>query len=372
MRQKFIYLLGLVFLLILMVFPANPSAALEFGSIGISPVKPFGENRWAGSYFMYKEDKGKSLRDALSVVNLTDKPMKVKLTPLDAVLTPDGGFSLARAKEENRDLGSWIILDEEKISLQGKETKEVGFTLKVPENANVGDHVGGIAMEEDREYGGIQGVNIQTRVGVRVYLTVPGELIRDIRILQMGWDIRDVPNVGKRIHFVTTIENKGNLRFDVKGKAEVKNIIGRSKPYDWEFGTTFPNTQITVPIRWDHSVPIIGRFVAKITIPYDPDNASKVTTAKVVFWIVPWQYLTIILAAVIIFFLIKALTSSLKKIVKKRMPIYTVKPNDNLLRIAEKFDVHWKKIAKVNSLKEPYHVQPGQKLRIPKLPSDLE
>ncbi|MBT5437098.1 MAG: LysM peptidoglycan-binding domain-containing protein, partial [Methylococcales bacterium] len=53
-----------------------------------------------------------------------------------------------------------------------------------------------------------------------------------------------------------------------------------------------------------------------------------------------------------------------KNTVKKKV-VYTVKKNDNLWLIAQKFSTHSTKIAQLNHLKLNTYLQPGQKLRIP-------
>lgn len=45
--------------------------------------------------------------------------------------------------------------------------------------------------------------------------------------------------------------------------------------------------------------------------------------------------------------------------------VYRVKPGDYLAVIARRLDVDWRDLAKVNGLREPYTIYPGQELRIP-------
>ncbi len=49
----------------------------------------------------------------------------------------------------------------------------------------------------------------------------------------------------------------------------------------------------------------------------------------------------------------------------KAYKIYTVKPGDALSKIAKKFGVSVKELARVNNLKKPYRLRAGQKLKIP-------
>ena len=43
---------------------------------------------------------------------------------------------------------------------------------------------------------------------------------------------------------------------------------------------------------------------------------------------------------------------------------YTVQKGDNLSKIGAKYGVAWKTIAALNSIKAPYIIRPGQKIRI--------
>lgn len=45
--------------------------------------------------------------------------------------------------------------------------------------------------------------------------------------------------------------------------------------------------------------------------------------------------------------------------------VYEVRPGDYLALIARRLDVDWRDLAKVNGLREPYTIYPGQELRIP-------
>jgi LysM repeat protein len=61
--------------------------------------------------------------------------------------------------------------------------------------------------------------------------------------------------------------------------------------------------------------------------------------------------------------------SSIQSIVNKKLGVnqptyYTVVKNDNLTKIAKKYNVSWQSIANLNNIKAPYIIYPGQKLRI--------
>ncbi|WP_457642569.1 LysM peptidoglycan-binding domain-containing protein [Persephonella sp.] len=55
-----------------------------------------------------------------------------------------------------------------------------------------------------------------------------------------------------------------------------------------------------------------------------------------------------------------------KKIVKKKIITYKVRSGDSLARIAKKYGTTVKEIVRLNNLKKPYIIYPGQRLKVPK------
>jgi LysM repeat protein len=51
-------------------------------------------------------------------------------------------------------------------------------------------------------------------------------------------------------------------------------------------------------------------------------------------------------------------------------PPYTVQPGDTLPQIADRFDVPWELLAKINGIRDPSHLQPGQPLKVVRGPFD--
>lgn len=51
-------------------------------------------------------------------------------------------------------------------------------------------------------------------------------------------------------------------------------------------------------------------------------------------------------------------------------PPYTVQPGETLPQIAERFDVPWELLAKINGIRDPNHLQPGQQLKVVRGPFD--
>jgi hypothetical protein len=111
-------------------------------------------------------------------VNLSDRAQAVRLSAADAVTTADGVFTLAGDAERPRGVGAWVEPDVERVVLAPREQRRVGVTVREPAGTPPGDYAGGLVAQPDgpaREgtSGGVA-VRVLERVGLRVYVTVPG------------------------------------------------------------------------------------------------------------------------------------------------------------------------------------------------------
>ena len=52
---------------------------------------------------------------------------------------------------------------------------------------------------------------------------------------------------------------------------------------------------------------------------------------------------------------------------EKKFSLYEVQKGDTVQSIAVRFNQDWKTLAEINSIKEPYNIKKGQKLKVPPL-----
>ena len=195
----------------------------------------------------------------MRVINNKDETVVVKLYAVDATTTSDGSFALLAEDDARKDIGGWVKLAVNELEVPPKSERLVPFTVNIPGNADVGDHMGGIVMQEldnGQENVSGMGVKIITRVGVRIYETVPGEVKKDFEITKFDWRteptgkpdfIKDLLDINKRTVFFTGIKNKGNVRISPKVTIDVKNIFGMTVAHlaDKEMGVIFPQGRNT-------------------------------------------------------------------------------------------------------------------------------
>jgi hypothetical protein len=134
-----------------------------------------------------------------------------------------------------------------------------------------------------------------------------------------------------------------------------------------------PNSTTEPTIAWDKDVPIMGKYTATANVRFlkrfQPGSQAlhAAAAAKTIsFWIAPWNYL------IFAFFIILACaalcaynTLHFKKILSSAEK-YQVAENDDIVAIAAKRNINWKKIAQINRLKPPFIIRKGQEIYLPK------
>ena len=272
--------------------------AAEMEDVAVYPATWDETNPLSKYWFIYSLQPGEIKEDAIELANLTKKQVSLDIYTVDALTTKEGAFALRNKNEPKKDTGAWIALSTNEVNLGPQEVKVIPFTVVVPANADVGDHAGGIVVVQkessqqtiDQQFG----VNVVTRVGVRIYANIPGEIIRQLRITNFIIEKRENQRM-----FILELTNQGNVRLEPEGELMVKNIFGK-EIFDSVIekrGEIFPKDTISKEIPWRSKFYQIGRFVAQSNIIYGPGLA---VSRYLIFWIIPWWLIAIIIIVLLI------------------------------------------------------------------------
>ena len=370
--------LAITFLLVGMFFMAPfATKAVNTDTVGILPANPDDKVQFSNAWFIYHLDLGQQKQDGIRVINNKKETVVVRLYAVDATTTSDGAFALMPEDAPRKDVGSWVKLAVPEIEIPASSEKTVPFTFSVPGNANVGDHAGGIIMQEVDTNNNLSGtgVRIITRVGVRIYETVPGQVQKDAEVTKFDWREaptgianfwKDLFDINNKTLFFMGIKNNGNVSLTPKATVEVKNIFGQTvvKLPDQEIGSVFPHEENpNSVVTWD-GMPLLGRYTVNLTVKFAEGGVPD-KTESLVIWAIPYKIFFLLIFLAVVLILARLIMSYFFEAAKEKMPIYTVKAGDSLAMLAEKFALPWHKIAKVNEIKQPFHISVGEKLFIP-------
>lgn len=281
----------IVFSLLLM--PTSTMAA-EDGEMSIYPASWDGENELTKYWYIYSLDKGDSHQDQVVVENTGGSPLSVKIYAVDALTTSDGAFALENEDEEKNDIGAWVTLSESELDLAAGESQIVDFTISIPEDTEPGEHIGGIVIENKTIKEGQQ-LNLKTRVGVRIYETVPGEVVKKVAIdnVQVNGYYSSIWSLFYTYDLNYDLVNEGNVQLSPSTdvsinspwfgyvEASVNDMIDRS---------IFPGKKISPQQTIDDPL-YFGPYTLTITTQLEEGApVQKVHN----FWVLPWKALLLV------------------------------------------------------------------------------
>jgi len=354
--------------------------ALQAGGMSIAPAPNDafpGRNK---GWFMYEEvEPGQVIEDFARVINLDSKPATLTVESVDAFMLPDGGFALVEGAKNNTDIGNWVELSATEVTLPPNKEKIVPFKIKIPADAEVGDHIGALAVYKSNNeptstvrIGGT-GVGISTRVGARIYLTIKGDITRKLALHK-----RTMYGRGQILMFNFKLSNLGNVRADLAVTARIYGIWGLyDKREDVPIGQIFPQKTLYAEVPWPGKArPIFGPYWASITIEdtfkgLNPASSTLPLVQPIHTWafafFIPWTQIAVLVLLLFLAWFVVQTRRWLKMRGLAQTPVvpYRVKRGDQLVDVAIAFSISWKLLAQLNGIKPPYSLRGVAMLYVP-------
>jgi LPXTG-motif cell wall-anchored protein len=254
------------------------------------------------STFEYVLAPGAAVTDALRVVNYSERPLRVRVYAAEAVTTVDGAFDLRPGDEPARGAATWVALRADGVGPDGtlelaaREEAVVPFTLRVPADAEPGDHVAGLvaAVRDDAVDAAGNRVDVERRVGARVYTRVPGPVTAAFAVEDVDVDWRGHWSSVWRgeVDASVTVVNVGNVRLSGSAAAEAAGPWGRfARSSSADVPEVLPGQRVvrelTVPAVW----PLVRLGVDVVAEPLrsgEQEVSGTAGRASVPLWAVPW------------------------------------------------------------------------------------
>ncbi len=221
----------------------------------------------------------------------------------------------------------WLSLQKYDFSIKHGERQYLDVTIKIPENADVGDHYASVLVsmipKENIENKERPNVRITSRAGILFFIKINGAIIREGKLKSFDvddvfyWKIPSEKNkkgeFKKSINCRTVFENTGTVRLRPNGQIEIRNMLGKiSGNIQINEYNVLRDSLRQMEYAWNESWFRIGKYTANLKLNRGYDNLSD--TMKVSFWIIPIKQILISLIALIIFIVII-------KIIRKKVNI---------------------------------------------------
>lgn len=370
------YLGIVVFFFLVLIAPSVLVNAVEYGGLGGVPANPDPNNPRTKSIFVYTIAQGKTKKDAVNVVNNTAETKTVEVYATDSEIASGGSFACRQKLEPQNMVGGWVRLDQTIIQLDPNTSRIVPFEVKVPDDANVGEHNGCIVIQEKgaAPTEGGNGVQLSFRSALRVAITVPGDIVKDVQFTDLN-----IKGESKKYIINAQLKNKGNVSLDTDVQVSVKNMFNRSI---YRNGGVYPLLAQKNPmeLNFEFKRPFWGGWYrVSGTAAYNGNpkialgevgekNVVKQAPGKLLFIAPQPAAAAIELAGLLLLMLLLWLALRQvrhKKAISRHWEAFVVDKGDTLNSLAREHRIDWKTIARANKLKAPYELKPGNKIKLP-------
>lgn len=245
-RMRFIDISAPFFLFAcILLLAAAPVSAIEYGGFGGRPAYPRADNPRTESIFVHTLQPGDIQEEGVLTVNNTAGQKTMLVYAVDSTPSTGGAFACAQASDAKKDTGAWITLEKSEVTLEPGANELVPFTISIPQNAGVGEHNGCIVMQEKKEKAQAgSGASLSFRTGLRVAITIPGELTRKLELV--GFTVTKGKDNSFLLH--PQVKNTGNVSIDANARVITRYFFGltyfthggqypilRGETSDWNF-----------------------------------------------------------------------------------------------------------------------------------------
>ena len=215
--------IGLVSVLVVFLFLPLTAHAIEYGGIGGKPAYPRADNPRTESIFIHTLEPGATQEEGVTVINNSPTQKTLSVYAVDSTPSSGGGFACKQLSEEKTGVGTWITIDKSEVVLEPNTNEVVPFTINVPQNADVGEHNGCILIQEVKpETEGQKGMALAFRTGMRVAITIPGEIIKKLELV----GFTTTKNKKGIIVLTPKVKNSGNVSVNPDVSIATHSILG--------------------------------------------------------------------------------------------------------------------------------------------------
>jgi hypothetical protein len=253
------------------------------------------------THFTLQGAPGQAVQDHVLITNSSKVNAAFDVYATDAFNTATGAFDLLPAARKPTDIGSWVTFPKSTVEIPAGASITLQFQVTVPPNATPGDHAGGVVVSLSTG----TDVKLDSRVGVRLYLRVPGNLRPVLSVSYLKPDYHGTANPfgGGRVDVSYTVENTGNIRLQSHPKLLVETAlfgIGLAETKLPDLPELLPGGKVSYTGHADGVFPTGPQTVTIELSPYaDPEQpvgqAIPAFSGDATVWAVPWTLLLLLL-----------------------------------------------------------------------------
>lgn len=373
MRKKIQFITGLLTLVLATAPIANATNGI---AITVKNPDPYTNNQ---SWFVYEKMPGEVIDDIATIKNQGEKDAHVHVYAVDATSNTSGSFILKFLNDKQLGVGAWTSVEKKELTIKPEERVDIPFKITIPENATPSEYYGGIVVETggdaDSKVCENNGkcntsVSVKTRIGSRIYITIPGKISEKVTWSDFGFD-RDWSG---QSYLTFGIKNEGNVAYEPKAEIEIYDQNNKLfDHFDADLGDSLPGSTTSKKIAWSKQPSLFGNYTAKANVSFvkkfqttsNMHGASYTDTKNLKIMVAPWHTIIVTLAILAVLGLFGISHKLWYRKTAKAWTNYQVNSNEDIMTIADEKKISWKLLAKINHLKAPYIIKKGHSIKVP-------
>lgn len=387
-------------------FLPTSAFAIGYGGIGGEPAYPDASVPKSDSIFPFVLHAGENADSGIRVMNNTDEEKRIILSAVDSETATGGAFSCKAKDSEKEEVGTWIALESNTVSLPPFSNVIVPFRISLPVDVSPGSHEGCLVLEDadqvPEEQGGIL---LRFRTGIRVSVTVPGDIHEEIRPAGLSVSFRQKGEEETKILLQPKVQNVGNVSLETTVEVSTQSFfswwnpivqsalfsVSKGEIADWNFEIPSPfwggiyRTESTFEYETNQYFQGLEEAKPMYTTSLQSNlflekeeekqysisslGTVRIPGERVWFFVAPSPVAMAIEVSFLSFLLFLAFFQWIshwrKKWIRSCWIPYTIQKGETLPILADRYDVAWKIVAKANKIQAPYHLRPGEKILLP-------
>ncbi len=234
-------------------------------------------------------DPGQVFSSILRITNLdsAEKTFYIIKRNISGISNLGTPIFAGEEEETGYEISSWIKLSQESVTVPGKATREIPFSIEVPRNASPGGHFGGIFVSFAPPRPKETGIGIGFQVGTVINLRISGEVFEEAQIREFRAD-RAIYSKSE-VKFMTRVENLGNVLVRPRGPLEITDFFGKKVAIlrvNDEGAGVFPKTVRPFEAIWKGDGLFFGRYQVVMSLVYG-EEGRKTISDSLSFWVLP-------------------------------------------------------------------------------------
>lgn len=220
------------------------------------------------SYFVLNVAPGATLTETFRVTNTGPVRGTALLYPVDGTTGQTSGAVYEGGSAPRQDVGAWLSLSTDRVTIDPAHSQDVDFTLHVPANARPGQHLGGIvardvSAQSAADAGSVR-VTIRDVTIMAVEVNLPGTPVYALQLRGVHYSVIDA-----RPAVVLDLANAGTMFIKPVGTLVITGHNGNVvDTVPLHMDTFVPATRISYPVALTVPVLAPGSYHAAIDLRY--------------------------------------------------------------------------------------------------------